>query len=62
MARERKWLWLFVTDDKYEFPIYIAETSRELARICGIGEKSVSNAVLQAEKTGCNSRYKRVAI
>lgn len=40
-----KYLWLAVTPDKYEFPIYIEDSSCKLAKVLGINSSSVINAV-----------------
>lgn len=40
-----KYLWLAVTSDKYEFPIYIEDSSCKLAKVLGINSSSVINAV-----------------
>ena len=41
----RKYLWLAVTADKYEFPIYIEDSSSKLAKILGIDASTVVKAV-----------------
>ena len=34
-------IWLKVTDDEYELPIYVADTAKEMAEICGTTENSI---------------------
>jgi len=35
------YIWLKVTLDKYEFPLEIADSARELAEKCGVSEEKV---------------------
>ena len=55
-------LWMKVSADKYEFPIYIAESQKELARLCGVNRSSISSAIGKAMKKGQKSRYVKVEI
>ena len=34
-------VWMLVTKDKYQLPIAIADTSTELAKICGVNNRTV---------------------
>lgn len=34
-------LWLKVTNDKYELPIYVCDTAKELAELCGVKTNSL---------------------
>ena len=36
-----KYLWLAVTADEYEFPLYIADTAKELAERYGVNTTTV---------------------
>ena len=40
-----KYLWLAVTPDEYEFPIYMEDSSCKLAKILGINASTVMKAV-----------------
>lgn len=31
-----RYLWIKVTHDEYELPVAVADTARELARMCGV--------------------------
>lgn len=56
-----RYYWMLVSQDKYEWPLVIADTCGELAQMLGKTEKNVYNAVMLAEKRGSkNSRYRRV--
>lgn len=35
------YIWIKVTLDKYEFPLEIADSARELAEKCGVSEEKV---------------------
>ena len=40
-----KYLWLAVEADKYELPLYVADTARELAEKCGTTKHNVETFV-----------------
>lgn len=46
-----KFLWIAVTTDKYEFPIYIEDTAKELGKRLGITASTVIGSV-QLNKSG----------
>ena len=55
-------LWMRVSKDKYRFPEVIADSLEELARLCGVSEKTVL-ATISHEKHGrMRSKYKKVII
>lgn len=57
----KKWLWLLVTDDEYELPLYVCDTKYELAEYCGTTPSNIQSAVFKAEKKERKfSRYRRV--
>ena len=39
--RPPQFLWLEVTKDEYEFPIYIADTAEELAKLTKVGWEKI---------------------
>ena len=43
----KRYLWLAVTADKYEFPIYIEDSCTKLANKLGISNCTVVNLVTQ---------------
>lgn len=55
-------LWVYVTDDKYEFPIYVCDTALELASKLGVSDTAVYSAISHAKRRGFNCRYKRVEV
>lgn len=56
----RGYYWLFVTTDKYELPIYVADTIEELAAWQGVKVKSIVQAVSRYEHGAKNGPYRRV--
>lgn len=55
-------VWLKVTNDRYELPVAVADSGKELARICGVSENNVYNAMTQARRRGWRCQYVRVEI
>ena len=55
-------LWLKVTADKYEFPIKIAETQKELAIMCGVKRASIARQICKAREKGHRCSYVRVEV
>ena len=43
----KRYLWLAVTADKYEFPIYIEDSCTKLANKLGISSCTIVNSVTQ---------------
>lgn len=62
MSKLKNVLWEYVTDDKYELPIYTADSATDLAKKMGLSADSVRSAYCIAKKRGTNCRYKRVEI
>ncbi len=53
-------IWMQVTKDRFELPICIADTAKELAEKCHTTEDSIHSAIYHAEKKGYRSQYVRV--
>lgn len=59
----QQYIWMLVTEDKYEFPIYICDSPKELAKLCGVTPGTVRAAVCHCEKENRKfSRYRRVEV
>lgn len=43
-------VWMKVTQDEYRLPVAIADTSRELAKICGDTNENVRTTAYKANK------------
>lgn len=56
-------VWMLVTKDEFELPVAIADTSTELAKMCGVSNRTVISGALR-DKTGKvkRSRYRKVVI
>lgn len=55
-------IWMKVSNDKYEFPVAVADSAGELARILGIRKNAILSAISHANKKGFNCLYKKVVI
>lgn len=56
-----KFLWLAVTADKYEFPIFIEDTAQKLAEKLGITNSTVVASVTR-NKSGKNKGRKIIKV
>lgn len=55
-------LWMEVTQDKYELPVAVAESKKELAEMRGIKPKTIQNAIMRAKSHGWQCKYKKVYV
>lgn len=55
-----KHVWMKVTEDKYEFPLAIADTAEELAEMVGVKVGSLYGIMYKARTRGWNCIYKYV--
>lgn len=55
-----RYYWMLVSQDKYEWPLVIADTCGELAMVLGVDEGTIRSAVNHSEHRGRPSRYRRV--
>lgn len=44
------WLYTATTADEYEFPIYVADSAAELAKVLGLSSNSVSSQISHQSK------------
>jgi hypothetical protein len=51
-----------VTNDKYEYPIEIADSAGQLAIKCGTTAESIRSAIYHSKKTGYKTVYKCVKL
>ena len=61
----KRCLYIKVTKDKYELPLYVAETAREMAAHEmaaheGTTENAVYSSISHYEANKCNTQYRRV--
>ena len=55
-------VYMMITKDKYELPMVVADTPRELASICGVSPSSISHQVLRREAGTLKHRSKYVRV
>lgn len=53
-------VYMLVSNDKYELPICIADTQRELAEMIGVKEDTIRSVMSRCRKSGRKCRYVRV--
>lgn len=58
--RRKKTLWLLVTKDEFELPLYVADTAIELAKFCRVHPGTINE--IYRQKLGTRSRYRRVVL
>jgi len=55
-------IWLKVTQDKYELPVAVADSSEELARMCGVTASSIHSSMSHAKDGTRKTPYRKVRI
>lgn len=58
-------VWMKVTHDKYELPVAVADSSRELAQICGVKLSSIYSIMSHAKNNYRNydwSPYRKIRL
>lgn len=55
-------VYMKVTKDKYELPVAVADSAKELAEICGTSRTNILSAIIHAKQRGQNSVYKKVEV
>lgn len=56
-------VWILVTKDEFELPVAIADTAKELARICGVSNRTIISGALRSKSGKVKkSRYIKVEI
>lgn len=51
---------MLVTKDKYELPLAVADTRKELGKMLGVSPITIANSITRAQKDGHRSKYVRV--
>lgn len=59
--KKMKKLFLKVTKDKYELPLAVADSQRELARMLGIHQSTIARSLIRAKK-GSRTEFREVEI
>lgn len=55
-------IYMLMTTDKYELPLAVADTTRELSALIGVREDAIRSAMSKARKRGSKCRYVKVVI
>lgn len=55
-------MYIAITKDKYELPIAVADTAKELAEMVGTKPNTVLSAISHEHSRGSNSMFKKVLI
>lgn len=56
-----KYLWMKVTKDKYQLPLAVADTSNQLAELCGVNKEVIFRQInRQKNNPKINPIYVRV--
>lgn len=50
MPAIKDYIYMMVSNDKYELPVYIAETAQELADMVGVPKGTIYSSVIKWEK------------
>lgn len=53
-------VFMMVTKDKYELPLAVADTRKELGRMIGVSPITIANSITRTRKDGHKSQYIRV--
>lgn len=59
-AQESEYYWMMVTRDRYELPIFVAESVRELARMVGCSASTIRKNESEGRRYGSKTAYVRV--
>ena len=59
---EKREIFMLITTDRYELPVAVADTVKELAFLIGVSENNIRSAMSKAKKRGTRCRYVRVVV
>lgn len=62
MSSQSGYVYEYVTADRFELPIYVADTVRELAYLVGTTENAISSDICHQRQRGYRCRYKKIFI
>lgn len=55
-------IYMEVSRDKYELPVFIAETVKDLAKITGCSEGNIYSSISKRKHNGIKTRFVKVDI
>lgn len=53
----KRYVWMLVTKDKYELPLLVADSSRELAELAGVAHQTVLESTSRARRLKSKCKY-----
>ena len=53
-------LYMLISDDKYELPLFVADSLTELSSACGISLNTIYGTMRRAKKNGAWCRFVKV--
>lgn len=62
MCLASKYIYMKVSEDKYQLPIAIADTVVELAKMCGTKPNCISSCISHAKKKNNKTSYIKVEV
>ena len=57
---KKKVLWMKVDLKDAEFPLAVADSQRELAKLCGVKEASIRQSISRAKRLGMRCSYIKI--
>lgn len=55
-------VWMKVTNDKFELPVAVADTCKELATMLGVSENSIRCALSNSIRQHYKTPYRRIVL
>ena len=59
---KEQYVWMKVTNDKYELPVLVADSAPELAKMLGCSPNNIYSSLSHAKHRRQNSPYRKVVI
>ena len=59
---KEQYVWMKVTNDKYELPVLVADSAPELAKMLGCSPNNIYSSLSHAKHGRQNSPYRKVLI
>lgn len=61
-GKDENYVWTYTTDDKYELPLVVADSAKELGEMLNLDGNAVRSALCHAVKRGTNCRYHKIYV
>jgi hypothetical protein len=59
---KEQYVWMKVTNDKYELPVLVADSAPELAKMLGCSPNNIYSSLSHAKHRRQNTTYRKVLI